>query len=275
MIHLAKRGAGEALRLSKAATRSVWHRRVLRTGVDDTEATALRTCLVIAPHPDDETIGCGAMIARKRAAGVAVHVVVVTDGRHSHTSRVIAPHRLAELRAEESVRACGLLGVNRPDVRFLRYEEYTLFERGAELSSDLGDLIGEFEPDEVVMTSELDWHVDHQAVYQATLRAVSKQRYPGILRAYPVWFWADGPWRTMPTDGAMVQLRHLLTDPAAAVRLPRADVVSTAGFADLKRQAFECYLSQRTNLTGEPTWATFSEGWIEPFLSPAEVFFRL
>jgi len=47
---------------------------------DDTATSAARSALVLAPHPDDETLGCGATILRKRAAGTPVHVLIVTDG---------------------------------------------------------------------------------------------------------------------------------------------------------------------------------------------------
>ena len=85
-----------------------------------------RSCLVVAPHPDDETIGCGATIARKRAAGTDTWVLVVTDGRHSHRSAQVRPLQLAALREEESRRACELLGVDPDQVRFGGFEEGTL-----------------------------------------------------------------------------------------------------------------------------------------------------
>src|SRR5829696_1206258 len=58
-----------------------WTTRI--TARDETAAVAARGCLVIAPHPDDETLGCGATIARKRAAGTPVRVVIVADGRYA------------------------------------------------------------------------------------------------------------------------------------------------------------------------------------------------
>ena len=57
-------------------------RSALRTVArDETSTTGTRSALVLAPHPDDETLGCGATILRKVAAGTPVHVLVVTDGR--------------------------------------------------------------------------------------------------------------------------------------------------------------------------------------------------
>ena len=43
-----------------------------------------RAAMVFAPHPDDETLGCGGTVVKLRRAGVDVHIVFMTDGRHSH-----------------------------------------------------------------------------------------------------------------------------------------------------------------------------------------------
>jgi hypothetical protein len=68
-----------------------WARRGIRSALkwsarDFTDSAAGRAALVIAPHPDDETLGCGATILRKVSAGSSVTVLIVTDGRHSHRS---------------------------------------------------------------------------------------------------------------------------------------------------------------------------------------------
>lgn len=102
LTRLATKAGRAALRTGKVPPRLAWRRWVLSHGRDDTAAAGGRSTLVIAPHPDDETIGCGAAIARKRTAGTPVEVAVVTDGRHSHLSPLVSPTRLAELREAES-----------------------------------------------------------------------------------------------------------------------------------------------------------------------------
>lgn len=269
--HDGARAARLGVRVAKKPLRAAWRRSVLRRGVDDTAAATLRRTLVIAPHPDDETIGCGAATARRREAGTDVDVVIVCDGRHSHRSSVIPPQQLAARRAEESLEACKLLGVDADHVHLLGFEELTLWCKLDEVAAALATHIERFAPDEVLVVTDQDWHTDHQATHVALLRAVARCGYRGRVGAYPVWFWADGPWRSVPIEPLRTTWRRLLVDPVAALRLPRARLVDTEGYAERKRQAFACYRSQTTNLTGEAGWATFAPGWIEPFLRPAEI----
>ena len=85
---------------------AMWRRAVVLSAQDDTRASEGRRCLVIAPHPDDETIACGATITRKRAAGTPVTVLVVADGRYAQPgSRHITPADLAAIRSIEVVSA--------------------------------------------------------------------------------------------------------------------------------------------------------------------------
>ena len=80
--------AARALRAVRLFTRTA----LGRTAHDLTDVVATRSALVLAPHPDDETIGCGATILRKVAAGTPVTVFVATDGRHSHRSAALRRH---------------------------------------------------------------------------------------------------------------------------------------------------------------------------------------
>ncbi len=270
-----RHAARGAMGATSGPVRVAWRRHVLDHAHDDTAATARRRTLVVAPHPDDETIGCGATIARKRAAGTEVTVVVVCDGRHSHPSSRLTPGELAVVRARETLAATALLGVEPEAVRFLGFEELTLERCLDELADALTDVVLETEPEEILVVSDHDRHADHRAVHVALLQAVAAARWPGLLGAYPIWSWAEGPLGQQGVRPAGGSWRDLLLDPFAVGRMPAARSVRTDGLVDLKRRAFACYRSQTTNLTGEPAWATFPPGWIEPFLGPAEVFFAV
>jgi LmbE family N-acetylglucosaminyl deacetylase len=267
------RSAKSGLHTAKGPVRARWRERVIAGGRDVTAASTNRSVLVVAPHPDDETIGCGATVARRRAAGTEVDVVVVTDGRHSHTSALVSTAELGRIRSAESVEACGVLGVPQGRVHLLGYEELTLWDRLDAVATSLAELLESTRPDQVLVVSEHDWHTDHQAVNRALLEAVRRSGYDGEVAAFPVWFWADGPWRTEPWAGVREELFALVRHPRDARLLPQAELISTDGFVELKREAFSRYRSQVTNLTGEPTWQTFPRGWLEPFVGPYEPFF--
>ena len=71
-----------------------------------------RVPLILAPHPDDESLGCGGLIAQCCAAGTPPHVVILTDGCNSHpNSQTHPPERLRHLREEEAREALLLLGM--------------------------------------------------------------------------------------------------------------------------------------------------------------------
>lgn len=75
--------------------------------------------VVIAPHPDDETLGCGGWLASCCANRVEVHVVVLTDGSASHPGHpVLTPNLLARQRRSECLEACRELGLPEDRVEF-------------------------------------------------------------------------------------------------------------------------------------------------------------
>ncbi|WP_284247414.1 PIG-L deacetylase family protein, partial [Methylobacterium haplocladii] len=76
--------------------------------------------VVVAPHPDDESLGCGGLIALACAAGRAVRLVVLSDGCGSHThSRTHPPERLRALRETETLNAVAELGLAAGHLSFL------------------------------------------------------------------------------------------------------------------------------------------------------------
>ena len=200
-----------------------------KAGTDRTEALTRRSCVVLAPHPDDETLGCAATIMRKVDAGTPVRVVVVTDGStyppHKSREQNIAD-RDAELRA-----ACRVLGLADDAVVHLSFPETKLHLAGEALVDALSDIVSEDHPDDVLVTSEADPHSDHAALGQATRRVMAGR--DGRVCVYPIWQW-ERPRSWMRTlHGAS-----------------RPERVSTSGYLERKHQAIALFRSQLTTAAG-------------------------
>jgi len=124
-----------------------------------TDLTGKRV-LVFAPHPDDETIGCGGALALHTMAGDPVKVVFLTNGVKGDTSGNMVRGEYVELRRSEAVEACALLGIT--DIEFWPYEDRFLAgSRGA--LRRMMDLIESFRPELVYAPSPLEFHPDHRA----------------------------------------------------------------------------------------------------------------
>lgn len=267
--------AGAAVHGVQRGLRPAWRWALTARAQDVTAISARRSCVVLAPHPDDETLGCGATIARKVAAGSPVHVVVAADGRHSHPSAVLSPAALAAIRADEVASATAELGLGPSQLVQLGFEDAHLGDAHRELVGRLVELVGDLAPDEVLVASGRDWHPDHQALHRAAGAALAvlgeHGRRPALL-AYPVWHWAEGPWGRHGPRPLARKLADLATEPLASLRGPRPVLVRTEGFLAAKRRALACHRSQVENLTGEPGWAVLDQAFLAAFLRPAELF---
>ncbi len=260
-----------AARLAKPLldqTSDWWRRRLVAGGVDATGLLSGRDLLVLAPHPDDETLGAGAAVARARAAGNRVTVAVATDGRHSTASGPLSPQRLGEVRSAELHAACRTLGVPDDDVIQLGYEDGTLAARWPEIADRLTGLLDERSPDVVFVPCAKDDHPDHQAVHQALLAALSGLPRVPLILAYPIWTWAQAPWFVSASGRRL----PLLAWAARQLVAGRWLWLPAAQFLPAKRAALAEYVSQTTNLTGEPTWSYLSAEFCSLFLRPVEVF---
>ena len=258
-----------------------WRRLLIARARDDTAGSATRSCLVVAPHPDDETLGCGATIARKRAAGTDVTVVVVADGRYAQRrSSIVTPAQLAEIRAAELVAACRALGVADADIVQLGHEDTCVDGVVDDVAATLHELIARQRPQEILVCSGLDHHPDHRAVNRAVHRAVRDMTgdsnagvlVPPQIREYPVWSWIDGPWLDQRQRTPLGRAVHLVGDPLSSLLRGRPEVVATGDFLSAKRAALAAHESQTTRMTQEPEWAVMDDELLDLFLGDVEVF---
>jgi LmbE family N-acetylglucosaminyl deacetylase len=227
---------------------------------DITEATSQRSTLVLAPHPDDETIGCGATIARKVAAGAPVRVVVAADDND--------PSRRAEC-----VEACRRLGLPEAAVTFLGLPDGELDTHGGALDSGLRSILSAFVPDEVFTPYAIDAHPDHRALAAAVDRLRANELRDTNILGYPVWFWNRWAWVDSTTPRRLQSLQ-LLWRPALQTACTRTRIVRSGEFAERKAQALEAHRSQVTP-SGEPGHKALDPSWLTMFLGTEDLFFRL
>ncbi|MBN1277280.1 MAG: PIG-L family deacetylase [Deltaproteobacteria bacterium] len=119
-----------------------------------------RKTLVLAPHPDDESIGCGGSIALHAAAGDPVKIVFLTNGALGDISGRMEREDYVGLRQKEAKEACTGLGVI--DIEFWPYEDRSLAGCRGGLRR-LIDLLQMFVPELVYVPSPLEFHPDHRA----------------------------------------------------------------------------------------------------------------
>ncbi len=168
--------------------------------------------LVLAPHPDDETLGCGGVIALHAAQGDPVTVIIATDGASGDPEGRYRDADFPALRQAESRSAAGILGVT--SLQFWNYPDGKLTE-ATDLSDRLADAIRTIRPTLVYHPSRLEVHPDHWALAMAVDRA--RERYRGEVAAYAYEIWAP------------VQPTH---------------VVDISAVWDVKQKAIEQYQSQ-------------------------------
>jgi LmbE family N-acetylglucosaminyl deacetylase len=212
------------------------------------------SALVIAPHHDDETFGCGGLIALKHQANIPVDVLVMTDGRQSHGHIAgVDLDQMTQTRKQELLNACAILGVAAEKVHFLDLPDQGVYrltpEQHQQAVRRVGDLIFSLRPREIYVNHRTDRHPDHEAVFRIASDAIAQASVPIDVYQYPIWLIWKGPYRWND---------HHPQDLKGARRL---DVRSVQ---QLKDKAIAAYASQHQILPG---------GFLGQFTQGYELFF--
>ncbi len=206
--------------------------------------------VVVAAHPDDETLGAGGLLATAAAIGLRISVLIASDGEASHpaspthTPQALAVLRRAEVRAAVSILAPGaeLRHLSLPDGHLESHVAELAYRIGAACTG--GDLI--------VSPWWGDGHPDHAACARAA--AIAAQRTGTTLWQYPIWAWHWGA---------------RLEDLVDSLRVLPLDEIARRA----KRAALSCHVSQHQPLSN----AAGDEAILPPevvahFERPVEVF---
>ena len=133
--------------------------------------------LVIAPHPDDEVLGCGGTMLRRRSEGDQIAWLIVTKMDHNSiwTDTQIAER---DIQISKIKNFFGFEKVYQLDYPTSKLEQFPL----QNIISDFSNVLNEFKPNEVFIPFEGDVHSDHRIVFQAAMSSTKNFRAPYIDR---------------------------------------------------------------------------------------------
>ena len=170
--------------------------------------------VIVAPHPDDEILGCAGLIQQCDQRGHAIVIVAVTDGEASHPdSKLYSAQQLAALRIEESHRAWQQLKLKQPLQRIaLGLNDGQLNKQQHQL---LCGLAAHLQPNDIlVSTFSSDGHPDHNACGAVTQQLAQQHQLACWHVLIWTWHWAQPqdprvPWqRAQRLDLEPLQLQR-------------------------------------------------------------------
>ncbi|MBW4517669.1 MAG: PIG-L family deacetylase [Timaviella obliquedivisa GSE-PSE-MK23-08B] len=223
------------------------------------EAIATSPVLIVAPHPDDECLGCGGAIALLRSLGCNVHILVMSDGTMSHpNSQQYPATALRSLREQETRSAMTTLGVDINQITFLGLPDSAVpISTKAEFSAVVltcQRYLKAIAPQTVFLPWRQDPHADHRATWQILTSALISP-YPRLIE-YPIWDW-DLTQRGDRGD-------------FSSLRAWRLDIQAVR---KLKQDAIATYRSQVTDLiSDDPLGFRLSAEMLTHFNQPWELY---
>ncbi len=188
--------------------------------------------LVVAPHPDDESLGCGGAIRLLREKKMEVHVLVLSDGTLSHpNSNKFPPEKLRQLRENEIIEALKILGVDKKKAEFFRYKDRSVPNGNSknrnEVIEKCRNYLSKITPQTILVPWRRDPHPDHRAAF-SLLNAANKS---AKIIEYPIWLWEIAESADAPQIGEVVAWR-----------------LDINRVSEKKQQAIRAHTSQTTDL---------------------------
>jgi len=227
--------------------------------------------IVFAPHPDDETLGCGGTIAKKVSEEYDVFVVFMTDARYSLTEVGItsgpSPSKIRKIRREEAVRAARTLGLQERNLFFMDFEDKTLKMRERDVENRIVEIMKELSPAEIYFPQEKEYHIDHRITNLVARNAVKRSNLHPIEYQYAI-AWSFPYY--LPVHILNERTFDLLMSKILKLDLIHIDI---SRFLHIKSRAFEEYRSQLVALSYKQRREVIKRSFLKRFLKREERFF--
>lgn len=221
-----------------------------------------KSAVVFSPHFDDETLGCGGTIIKKKHAGADITIAFMTDGSKSH-SHLIAENKLKAIRKSESLTVSRSLGLTENDVFFLDFEETKLGEYASFAVNKVTEILSSQHPEEVFVPYHGEptlWSLDHLATYSIVMSALQNYKKKLTVYEYPIWLWYRQPFSTI-IDSPKKVVAYLKQNIVSRLNLLK-DFRCSVYVGDVlknKRDALNQYKSQMSKLVPDPGWQTLAD----------------
>ena len=228
------------------------------------DLAAWTSTVIFAPHPDDESLGCGGLTLHLRQRQLPVTIVFVSDGAMSHpNSRRYDRAARVALRRDEALAACEILGVEAANVRFFQYPDTQvprLHHPGFEAASErIRQLVTDLEASHILVPWRRDPHCDHRATWELCHAAMADMDPAPTWVEYPIWMWNVDKPEDLPRP-----------DEVIAWRLDVSDVL------ERKDAAVAAHRSQLMNvIDDDPEGFRLTSGMLANFRRDTELYFEL
>lgn len=235
--------------------------------------------MVLAPHPDDETLACGGLVAVLRERQIPVDIVFMTDGARSHS--VLGPDLVAQ-RRREAIDASSVLGVDENDLWFLGYPDGGLVHCEDAAANRLTELVAELDPGQIVVPHWAEPNRDHAATYRIADSAVCRRSAHVEALTVPIWLWDQFPWVSPFSRPRGGHSRRDRLDLALRSRLGLGygrwltHRLVLGAMASTKRDALAMHTSQTTRPEGSANWPVLADvaggEWLDLLLRGDELY---
>ncbi|RST87718.1 PIG-L family deacetylase [Aquibium carbonis] len=219
--------------------------------------------LVVAPHPDDESLGCGGLIAAAVRRGERVHTVFVTDGGASHrNSASWTRTRLAARREAEAIEALKRLGAEQSPRSFLGLPDADMPSPNSSAyriaKAHMVSILRYLSPAFAIIPWRRDPHCDHRDSWSLVMDSLSAADHSCEVLEYAIWLDELGLPEDRPRPIEMEILRFDISD-----------------VVDAKKHAVRAHRSQLGQLIlDDPSAFVLSDRTIERLTGPEEVYWR-
>lgn len=164
-----------------------------------------RAYLIIAPHPDDEVLGCGGLIARLVSEGNIPKIVIMSKGEASHGGCCNTPEKdIMEARHRLTLESLKILGVPESNIYCLSYPDGGISPDHEE-TSRLKSLIAHLKPEAVFVPHWGEGWKDHTMTREIAMKLVPKNV---SLYEYCVWMWYYNVWKLDWKNAFRLRMSH-------------------------------------------------------------------